>query len=106
MIELLTAAKRMGLYDSLIGELETSQSARLQAAQGLMSIPSKSRRWIGEMEEIAATFKDLGLTPRILEGVADIYRFVGDTTLADQTSREPDPPIDAILDTLAHHLGG
>ena len=59
-------------------------------------MPHRSRRWVGEMEEIALTFKTLGLTPKILEGAADMYRFVGGTNLADQTPREPDPPIDVI----------
>ena len=53
------------------------------------------------MEEIAATFAALGLTPRMLEGAADIYRLVSETRLADQTSREPDPSLDTVLDTLA-----
>lgn len=103
MIELLTAAKRMGLYDSLIGELETSQSARLQAAQGLMSIPSKSRRWIGEMEEIAKTFGDVGLTPKIYEGAAEMYRLVGDTELADETpeTRDTDRTLDDLIRIFA-----
>ena len=50
------------------------------------------------------TFKTLGMTPKILEGAADMYRFVGATKLADQTPREPDPPLDTILDTLVETL--
>ena len=60
---------------------------------------------IGEMEEIAATFASIGLTPRMLEGSADMYRFVGATPLADQTSRQPDPSLDEMLETLARSLG-
>jgi len=68
------------------------------------AMPSRARRWVGEMEEIAATFAALGLTPRILEGAADMYRLVGETTLADQTSREPNPSLTRVLDTLAERL--
>ena len=32
------------------------------------SMPPKAYRWVGEMEEIARTFDELGLTPGILEG--------------------------------------
>jgi hypothetical protein len=39
-----------------------------------------------------------------LQGAADMYRFIGETALADQTSREPDPPLDMILDALAGRL--
>jgi hypothetical protein len=68
------------------------------------AMPRRARRWVGEMEEIAATFAALGLTPRMLQGAADLYRFVGETPLADQTSREPDPPLEAILDALVARL--
>ncbi len=37
------------------------------------------------MEEIAKAFKDLGLTPKIYHGAAEIYRFVSETALADET---------------------
>ena len=50
-------------------------------------MPPKARRWIGEMEEISATFAHVGLTPNILTGAADMYRFVGDTHLADLATR-------------------
>ena len=85
-IELLVAARRMGLYDALIGEFKMSQADRLESlGRSLQSVPSKSRRWVGEMEEIARTFGSLGLTPKILEGAADLYRFVGSNPVSDET---------------------
>ncbi len=84
--ELLVAAQRMGLYDELTRLFEESQSDRFaQIGRGLLGMPYRSRRWVGEMEEIAKTFGSLGLTPLILEGAADLYRFVGKTRLADET---------------------
>ena len=84
--ELLTAARQMGLYDALVEELELSQAQRYASmAGGLPSMPTKARRWIGEMEEIAKTFGDLGMTPKIYQGAADMYRLVGETPLADET---------------------
>jgi hypothetical protein len=44
------------------------------------------------------------MTPRIFEGAADMYRFVGETKLADQTPVEPNPPLDTILEVLSAHL--
>jgi hypothetical protein len=35
-----------------------------------------------------------------------MHRFICTTPLADQTSQEPDPPLDMILDTLADHARG
>lgn len=84
--ELLVAAWRMGLYDRLMDLFRESQTERYNQMQsGLVHMPYRSRRWVGEMEEIAKTFADLDLTPRILEGAADLYRFVGETPLADET---------------------
>ena len=37
------------------------------------------------MQEIEATFKELGMTPHIFEGVADMYRLIGSTDIADET---------------------
>jgi 3-hydroxyisobutyrate dehydrogenase-like beta-hydroxyacid dehydrogenase len=85
-IELLVAAQRMGMYDALIDEWKLSQPDRYESfKRSLQSVPSKSRRWIGEMEEIAKTFGSLGLTPKILEGAADLYRFVGSNPVSDET---------------------
>lgn len=84
--ELLVAAQRMGLYKALISEFQLSQIERyVSMEQGLPSMPTKAKRWVGEMEEIAKTFEDVGLTPKIYQGAADIYRFVGETKLADET---------------------
>ncbi len=103
--ELLIATRAMGLDEALLAEFAQSRSdvaARL--TRDIPGMPRRARRWVGEMEEIAATFDALGLTPRMLLGAADLYRFVGETVLAEQTSREPDPPLDAMLDTLAGRL--
>jgi 3-hydroxyisobutyrate dehydrogenase-like beta-hydroxyacid dehydrogenase len=84
--ELLVAAWRLGLYEALVDEFQLSQPERYASMeQGLPGMPTKARRWIGEMEEIAKTFGDLGLTPKIYQGAADVYRFVGETPLATET---------------------
>ncbi|MBW1710778.1 MAG: NAD(P)-dependent oxidoreductase [Deltaproteobacteria bacterium] len=106
--ELLIAAKALGVSEDLRQELELSQSALFKRMEmGLPFMPERSRRWVGEMEEIAATFAHVGLTPRILEGAADIYRFVGQTELADQTpeNRDPSLNLEKIISTLADSLG-
>lgn len=53
-------------------------------------MPTKARRWVGEMEEIAKTLRDLGLTPKIYEGAADVYRFVSESRLADEKTETLD----------------
>ena len=100
--ELMTAAHALGLEDALMAELGSGATSALR---GIPGMPSKARRWVGEMEEIAATFAGVGLTPRIFEGAADMYRLVSATPLADQTPRDPNPTVDEVLDTLTRHLG-
>jgi len=89
--ELLVAAQRMGLYQALINELAGGQAMLLRRIERtLLTMPTRSRRWVGEMEEIAATFDAVGLSPRIYQGAADMYRFVGQTPLADETPETVD----------------
>ena len=103
MLELLIAAKRLGLYEALIGEFELSQGARLQSMNGLIGVPPKSRRWIGEMEEIAKTFNEVGLTPDIFTGAAEMFRLVGASDLADETpeDRDRDRKLDDLIERLS-----
>jgi hypothetical protein len=44
-------------------------------------MPPKADRWIGEMEEIAATFGAVGLPPELMVGAAALYRLVSENTL-------------------------
>ena len=106
-IEILTAAEALGIYQALQQELQLSQSdlfARLERQFAGMSM--KSRRFVGEMEEIAKTLERVGLTPRIFDGAADLYRFVGTTELADRTPEDTSPPpgLTQMLSLLAGRL--
>ena len=103
--ELLVGAKALGLEDALMAEFKLSGVNISEVLKGrIPSMPRRARRWIGEMEEIAATFEGVGLTPRMLLGAADMYRLVSETKLADQTSREPDPTADMVLQVLNKRL--
>ena len=105
--ELLTAASLLGVSEALTAEFQVSQSALFERMErGLPGMPPKARRWIGEMEEISATFEHVGLTPNILTGAADIYRFVGDTHLADlpPEARDEFPTLAELIEILAENL--
>jgi 3-hydroxyisobutyrate dehydrogenase-like beta-hydroxyacid dehydrogenase len=103
--EIMVAARALGLEEALREEWGPNNGTAKGQMNGIPGMPHRARRWVGEMEEIAATFAGVGLTPKILEGAADIYRFVASTPLADQTSREPNPTLDHLLDVLASQLG-
>jgi len=104
--ELLVAAEALGVRRALLEEYSTSQAAMLQRIEGgLPGMPPKSRRWVGEMEEIAATMASVGLTPKFHEAAAEMYRFVGGTSLADRTPEDPgEPNLEEMLQVLVDDL--
>ena len=57
------------------GDLE---SVRHFVERALPNMPPKAYRWIGEMEEIARCFEELGLPGRLMFGAADVYTNVRD----------------------------
>lgn len=101
--ELLVAARAMGLEQALLEEFGPNNPVLQRNQRSIPGMAHKAGRWIGEMEEIAATFAWLGMTPKILEGAADMYRFVKSTPLGNLTSRDPHPSLDEVLETLVQH---
>jgi 3-hydroxyisobutyrate dehydrogenase-like beta-hydroxyacid dehydrogenase len=105
--EILVTAHTLGLYEPLVAEWELSQKDRYRTIERqLPAMPTKALRWISEMEEIAKTFGDIGLTPKIHQGAADVYRFVGSTPLAEETpeTRDRDRTLAQVIEGLAAHL--
>jgi hypothetical protein len=86
----LIAAENLGLTADLKAELESSQPNTLKAMQGIVTLPGKAFRWIGEMEEIADTFEQGGATPLIHRGAADTFRLVADSPLGDERAETVD----------------
>jgi len=94
--ELLVAARLMGFEDELRSEQEETMAQVLGWVEAnLPQMPPKAYRWVGEMEEIATCFADLGLTPDILNGAAEIYRFVASTAIGKETPETRDRDRDA-----------
>jgi 3-hydroxyisobutyrate dehydrogenase-like beta-hydroxyacid dehydrogenase len=103
-VELLVAAKLMGLEDALRAEHRESMPDILSwLERQVPSMPPKAYRWVGEMEEIAQTFADLGLTPNLLLGAADMYRLVTDTPIGRETpeNRDRSRDLDGVINALA-----
>ena len=79
-IELLVAARVLGLSDALAGELSEGPDMVTKALiDNIVHEPRRSKRMIGELEEVARTFEGLGLTPRMLDGAADMHRMISAT---------------------------
>ena len=105
--ELLVAGRALGISDALEAELRGSQGQLYGGFErSVPGMPPKAYRWVGEMEEIAATFGAVGLTPKILEGAADLYRFVEQTPLGQETpeQRTRGTTLDEVVEILAEAL--
>jgi 3-hydroxyisobutyrate dehydrogenase-like beta-hydroxyacid dehydrogenase len=82
MTELSVAAERLGIAAVLRQELAESQQGALERlAKSVPAMIPKAHRWVGEMEEIARTFEDCGLTAKTYLGAAEMYAFVARTSL-------------------------
>jgi len=72
-------------------------------------MPTEVGRWVSDMEEIAKTFGELALTLKIhqgVRGVAEVYRFVGSSSEAEETPETPDRgrTLAQVIEELAAHF--
>jgi RimJ/RimL family protein N-acetyltransferase/3-hydroxyisobutyrate dehydrogenase-like beta-hydroxyacid dehydrogenase len=90
-IAALTAAEPLGVAEALHAELAASQPQLVAQLGGVARVSAKAFRWVGEMEQIAATFASVGVTPRLHEGAADVFRLVAQGPLGDERPETVDP---------------
>lgn len=106
-IQSFVTAELEGVGPAFRAELEGAQANLLRSLTGsLPGMPPKAYRWVGEMEEIAKTYGDAGLTPKTFEGVADVYRFVESTPLGKEVveNRTMGTDLDDLITRLADAL--
>src|SRR5262249_34317716 len=90
-LEVLIAAQRLGVAGLLDQQLQQSQAERYIWALGqLPPLPPKAYRWVPEMLEISKTLSAAGMTAKMFEGAADVYRFVAATSLGKETPESRD----------------
>jgi 3-hydroxyisobutyrate dehydrogenase-like beta-hydroxyacid dehydrogenase len=81
----LMTAWRLGLFSELARELAESQPEAWRRMAVLPFLPADAERWIGEMEQIAATFRDAGLPEGFHESAAQVFRNMARTPFAAET---------------------
>lgn len=81
----LMLAQRHGLFAELTTELQESQPDAWKRTGILPFLPADAGRWIGEMEEIASTFRSAGLPGGFHDGAASVYRAMAATPFAAET---------------------
>jgi len=102
--ELLVAARKLGVYDTLVAELRDSQATQAKRmGDAVPAMPGKAHRWIAEMEEIARTFEDVGLTPLIFQGAAEMYRLTAGSEIGGERPETVDHfrGVDGTVEVLA-----
>lgn len=86
-----TAAESLGIREVLEKEWsETQPDALARMKRRVSALPADAGRWIGEMEEIAATYASAGVTPNFHKGAADMYRLLNSTPFAAETRETMD----------------
>ncbi len=88
---LATAAHRLGVADTLDRELAASQAAVRERQRAMLPrLPLDAGRWIGEMEEIAATFEAAGLPGGFHRAAAEMFRLLDATPFAVESRQDWD----------------
>ena len=83
---ILIVAEKLDLSKDLISELSFSQADALsQMEKRVPRLPADSKRWIGEMEQIAETFDHAGVTVKFHEAAAEIFKLLASTPFANET---------------------
>ena len=82
----ITASRKLNLFDEYIDELKYSKPNILEAMENMVpKIPLDAERWGGEMMEIANTYKEINLTPKFHQGAADVMNLANKTPIAKET---------------------
>ena len=88
-VELLVAARKLGVDQALESEIRESRGDAYDAyLKGIAGMPAKAYRWVPEMQEIAKTFGEVGMTRRIFEGATDIYAMIAETPMGKESPEQ------------------
>jgi len=91
----LGTAENLGVRDSLMRRwADDGSGLDKSAARRVTRSADRAWRWVGEMEEIAATFEQAGMPPGFHMAAGDIYERLS------QFKDQPAPDTDALLDAL------
>lgn len=93
---ILGAADHLGVRDALVEQWAADSSGLdTKAPQQVRTVTAKAWRFIGEMEEIAATLESAGMPGGFHLAAADVYKRIAEFKDAPET-----PQLDAVLDAL------
>ncbi|CAF1355040.1 unnamed protein product [Rotaria sp. Silwood1] len=89
-IQACIAARSLGVGEIFFDQLKQSRPHLFKDINTIIPhVPPRAARWATEMGEIAKTYENIGLSPKIFDGAADTYRFVAEQTpLGNEISEE------------------
>lgn len=88
-VEMMMAAHRLGVGQALDAEMQESiADVRKWILSRSTTMPPKAYRWVPEMLEIARTFEGVGMTPRMLQGAADMFELIAGTPLGGESPEQ------------------
>ena len=97
----MTVADALGVGETVRAEIGESLPAVMKHIRGAIPrLPADAGRWVGEMDEIAATYASAGVTPRFHQGAAETYRLL-DATPYGRETRETMDTARTLEDTIA-----
>ena len=93
---IVAAAEKLGVRDALETQWDLDEPGFTAQTHGQMSrVTGKAWRYVGEMNEIAATFEAVDLPGGFHKGAADIYQ-----RIAGLRDEQTDPSFEQVLDHL------
>jgi 3-hydroxyisobutyrate dehydrogenase-like beta-hydroxyacid dehydrogenase len=101
---LLLAARRLGVCTELMSEFQYSQpDAAKRMARRIPFLAATAERFTGEMQEIASTFDEAGVSGDFYRGAEWLYGLLARSELAGETraSLPDERSLDAALDAFA-----
>jgi 3-hydroxyisobutyrate dehydrogenase-like beta-hydroxyacid dehydrogenase len=103
LAQALRTARSHGVVDHVLDDLSaTGLVDRDRTGATLGKASAKAWRYVAEMEEIAATQADAGLTPELFRALASVYAELADRAVAAAPEDVPEGiPLDTVLDRLA-----
>ncbi len=103
LVQALRAAHANGVLEPVLDDLREAFPELADNASAITQrSAAKAHRYVGEMNEIAATHGAVGLTPELFEAFATVYRELATTQLAKAAPEDADPAwaVDDVLDAL------
>jgi 3-hydroxyisobutyrate dehydrogenase-like beta-hydroxyacid dehydrogenase len=103
LAQALVAAHANGVLEHVLADLRTAAPELVRNLERrLASAAAKSRRYVGEMHEIAATQAAAGLTPALFGAMAEVYAGLAQTPLAETAPEDIGSELElaALLDEL------